>query len=246
MTLPAAPRRGVLTILSLLAAAIVLPNPARAAGGAYQVDTAEVSDAGACKVESWASWAANRDFVGAVSPSCAMNVGLPLELSTQIARSSADGEWATSLTPKAKLNLRPSGIGSFGFALTSNASFDLLTRENTSFAVTLPATVRLSENMRINLNGGWLLDRTVDRSYVTYGLGFDLRTSDNIWTLTAEAFGLAGVSDTPGVVQPRFQIGLRYRPVDRFSIDLIYGRNLTGENADWLTLATIIRFPPDK
>ena len=46
------------------------PVEARAAGAAYQVDTVEVSEAGACKVESWASFASNRDFVGAVSPAC--------------------------------------------------------------------------------------------------------------------------------------------------------------------------------
>jgi len=25
-------------------------------------------------------------------------------------------------------------------------------------------------------------------------------------------------------------------------VDLIYGRNITGENANWLTLATVVRF----
>jgi hypothetical protein len=37
-------------------------------------------------------------------------------------------------------------------------------------------------------------------------------------------------------------LGLRYRPVDRFNIDVIYGRNINGENANWLTLATVVRF----
>ena len=120
----------------------------------------------------------------------------------------------------------------------------MITHENTAVSITAPATLRLSENMRINLNAGWLLDRTVDRHYFTYGAGFDLRTSDNVWTLTAEVFGQAGASEISGVVQPRFQVGVRYRPIDRFSVDLIYGRNLAGENANWITLATTVRFPP--
>ena len=37
--------------------------------------------------------------------------------------------------------------------------------------------------------------------------------------------------------------GLRWRPIDRFSIDVIYGRNLYGEESNWVTVATIIRFP---
>jgi hypothetical protein len=119
----------------------------------------------------------------------------------------------------------------------------MLTSENTALAVTAPATMRLSENMRININGGWLWDRIADRHYATYGIGFDLRTSDNVWTLTGEVFGQFGTAEIPGVVQPRFQTGLRYRPIDRFSVDVIYGRNLAGENANWVTVATIIRFP---
>jgi hypothetical protein len=96
--------------------------------------------------------------------------------------------------------------------------------------------------VRINLNAGWMWDRTVDRHYLTYGAGVDWRTPDNVYTITAEIFGQLGSSDTPSVVQPRFQIGTRFRPVDAFSIDLIYGHNITGENAHWITAGTTIRF----
>src|SRR2546422_10010108 len=48
--------------LAIAAAAIIVPSHARAAGAAYQVDTVEISEAGACKIESWLSWASNRDF----------------------------------------------------------------------------------------------------------------------------------------------------------------------------------------
>ena len=238
---------GTLAALLVAAAALIVPRQSWAAGAAYQVDTSEVSEAGNCKIESWVSWASNRDFIGAVTPTCAFNVYRPLELSAQVSRSSADGEWATGIAPKAKMNLAPSGIGTFGLAVSATTAFDLITRENTAIAMTIPATMRLSENMRINLNGGWLWDRIADRHYLTYGLGFDLRTSDNVWTLTAEVFGQAGPSeqsgDPAGLVQPRFQTGVRYRPVDRFNIDLIYGRNIAGENAHWITLATVVRFP---
>ena len=90
----------------------------------------------------------------------------------------------------------------------------------------------------------WSWDRIADRHFFSYGTGFDLRTPDNVWTLTAEVFGQAGSAEINSVVQPRFQAGLRFRPVDRFNIDLIYGRNIAGENANWVTVATVIRFPP--
>ena len=69
----------------------------------------------------------------------------------------------------------------------------------------------------------------------------------HVWTITAEVFGQAGTrqEDVPALTQPRFQAGLRWRPIDRWNIDVIYGRNLTGENASWITIATILRFPPN-
>ena len=48
------------------------------------------------------------------------------------------------------------------------------------------------------------------------------------------------------LVQPRFQVGLRWRPIDRFSMDLILGRNITGENANWITVGLNLRFEPPK
>jgi len=75
-----------------------------------------------------------------------------------------------------------------------------------------------------------------------YGIGFDWKFTDTLqWTI--ETFGQAGQADRPSVVQPRFQTGVRYRPNEIFSVDLIYGRNITGENANWITLGTTIRFP---
>ena len=70
-----------------------------------------------------------------------------------------------------------------------------------------------------------------------------MRTHDNVWTLTGELFGQIGSADDSNVVRPRLQTGIRYRPIDEFSVDLIYGHNITGEGANWLTLAAVIRFP---
>jgi hypothetical protein len=225
--------------ISMLLAA---PNDARAANGAYAVDAADISEVGSCKVESWMSAATNTDFSAVANPSCAVNIFRPVELSMQTVRSRSDGDWSTTIAPKAKTNIAPTGIGKLGFSVFAGGSFDALTGENlTAFAV-VPATFRLSETMRINVNGGWLWDRTVDRHYLTYGIGFDWKFTDVLqWTI--EAFGQAGASDIPSVVRPRFQTGVRYRPNEIFSVDVIYGRNITGENANWITIGTTIRFP---
>lgn len=234
---------------AIAAAAIVsgwLPaGAARAANGAYAVDAADISEAGSCKIESWLSAATNTDFSAVANPSCVVDLFKPVELSMNMNRARSDGEWSSTFAPKAKMNIAPTGIGRLGFSFYAGGSFDALTGENlTAFAV-VPATFRLSENTRINLNGGWLWDRVIDRHYFTYGVGFDWKFTETLqWTI--EAFGQAGQSDTPSVVQPRFQTGVRYRPNEIFSVDLIYGRNITGENANWITLGTTIRFPvPD-
>ena len=228
-------------------------SQAHAAGAAFAVDTAEISDVGNCKVEAWTSWANNgkgsagapgsADGLATVNPACVIETFSPTEISAQVVRSRGDDEWATSLTPKAKARLIPTAIGSFGFAAAVGASYDPKAHETTTVFAYIPATLRLSENVRINLNGGWQLDRTTDRHFATYGVGLDWRVTDTV-ILTAETFGQAGTAETASETRPRYQAGVRYRPVDQFNVDVIYGRNINGENADWLTVSTTIRFPP--
>jgi len=229
--------------LSLVASA--LSGEARAAGAAYVVDTAEVSEPGSCKVESWASAASNHDFLAATSPACVVNMFRPFELSSQFSRARADTEWATAAAPKIKTNLVPTAIGSWGFAISGTATYDLTAQQNTALAITVPATLRLSNVVRINLNAGWQWDRVAGQHYATYGAGIDWRTADNVWTLTAEVFGIAGAINEDqerGQIRPRWQVGLRWRPIDDFNLDVIYGRNLTGEESNWITVATVFRF----
>jgi hypothetical protein len=151
-----AQRRYTLKLWTTLIAALaspVLATPVRA-GTAYAVDTSEVTDTGACKIESWFSTASNHDFFGALNPACGVNLFLPAELSAQVSRARSDGDWTTALTPKAKVRIIPTAIGTPGLAISATAGFDLTNHENTSLAVTAPVTLRLSEVVRINLNGG--------------------------------------------------------------------------------------------
>src|SRR3979490_633526 len=190
--------------------ALLAAGEARAANGAYAVDAADISEVGSCKVESWISSATNTDFSAVANPSCVVDPFKPVELSLLTNRFRSDGDWSTTIAPKAKTNFVPTGIGKFGFSAYAGVKLDALTGENLSAFAVVPATYRLSETMRINLNGGWLWDRMADRHYLTYGVGFDWKFTDVLqWTI--EAFGQAGASDIPSVIQPRFQAGGRYR-----------------------------------
>jgi hypothetical protein len=232
--------------IGIAAAAAILvalsAGSAWAANGAYAVDAADISEVGSCKVETWMQAATNTDFSMVANPSCVVDPFKPVELSMLSTEARSSGDWSTTFAPKAKMNIVPTGVGKLGFAFSAGGSFDALTGESLTAFATIPATFRLSETMRINVNGGWLWDRFADRHYLTYGIGFDWKFTETLqWTI--EAFGQAGQSHDPNVVRPRFQTGVRYRPDEIFSVDLIYGHNINGENANWITLGTTIRFP---
>jgi hypothetical protein len=238
-------RHFTLAITAVMTALLLPGGVAVAANGAYAVDAADISETGSCKLESWLSSAANTDFSAVANPSCVVDPFRPVELSLLTNTARSDGDWSTSIAPKAKTNLVPTGVGKLGLAFSVGGSFDALTGDNTSAFAAVPATWRLSETMRINVNAGWLWDRSVDRHYLSYGVGFDWKFTE-VLQLTVETFGLAGTSDSPGVVRPRFQTGVRYRPNEIFSLDVIYGRNISGEESNWITVGTTIRFPvPD-
>src|ERR1700751_669411 len=133
---------------------------ARAANNGYAVDAADISETGSCKIESWLSSATNTDFSAVANPSCVVDpLKLkPVEFSLLANRARSDGEWSTSIAPKAKVNLVPTGVGKLGVAFYAAGAFDAVTGENLTMVAVIPATWRLSETMRINLNGGWLWD----------------------------------------------------------------------------------------
>jgi hypothetical protein len=224
--------------------AIVSATPAHAAGGAFAVDDSEVGKPGECKVESWLSFGDNNDFIGATAPACVANLGRPVDLTMQVQRGCGDGEWGTGVAFKAKTNLIPLEGNRFGLGISVATGWDLISGDNVGVAVNLPLTFAISEPFKINLNAGWLHESAEGLDWFTWGAGFDWNFAKQ-FTLIAEVFGQLcnlppGSSDK--IREPRAQAGLRYTPVENIDIDLIYGRNITGENANWVTLGLNVRF----
>lgn len=228
------------------AAAATASSRALAAGSAYQVDTGVISSPGSCKIDSWVSSAGHDGFFAAMTPTCVVDAGRPVELSAQFSRFRSDDEWATAILPKIKTNIVPGGaVGEWSVALALTAAYNATARELAAFNIVVPVTLRVTENVRINLNAGYLRGLNPGRDFFSYGAAIDLRTPDNVWTVTGELFGAMSSTrddDKRGELQPRWQLGLRWRPVDEFNVDLIYGRNLLGETANWITLAATRRF----
>jgi hypothetical protein len=229
-----APRPGLACTLAL-AVLVVASGHGRAAGGAFAVDDAGVDEPGACKVEAWTSFARNDDFIGVVAPACVVSLGRPVDLGVQVDRSRSGGEWGTGLSLKAKTAIVPrADDGPFGMAIVGGVGLDLTARETAEWFVNVPVTLRIAEPFLINLNVGALRDQIEHRNFLTWGAGFEFSFAER-FTLIGEVFGQS--SERPGA-----QVGLRYTPHDKVDFDLIYGRNLSGERADWITFGVNLRF----
>jgi hypothetical protein len=232
-----------LVFASAMGTAAIFAGEAHAAGGAYFVDDAAVDEPGACKIESSASFASNRDFLGLVTPACVVSLFRPVELGIVGARSRQDGEWGSSVLPKAKINILPPEAGKLGLALSGGSQFDLLTGQYTGSFVNVPVTWTFSETFKTNVNIGWIYEHQANLHFLSYGAGVEWIPMKP-FTLIAEVFGFAGPQGaTRGVTQPRFQAGLRITPVDTIDFDVIYGRNILAENANWITIGMNVRFP---
>ena len=232
-----------------LAAAVLPSRPVSAAGGAYVVDDAAIDDIGACKVESWISLASNTDLLAVSNPTCVVPLFLPVEIGVLAARVRADGEWNTSVAPKFKMTVIKPDVGKFGFAISGGAVFDILTGQNTGAFVNIPVTYQAADTLKLNFNTGWLYDAVNVLSFATYGAGFEwMPKKDGPLTFIAEVFGVIGdrANAPHSQIDPRFQAGIRITPIETLDLDLIYGRNIGGENANWVTVGLNVRFPAPK
>jgi hypothetical protein len=238
-------RQFAVAAAALCAGVLLFSSHANAAGGAYAVEDAEVEKPGECKVETWLSAAANRDRIGVVSAGCVFDLGRPVELNPQIQRARSGGIWGTDFTFQAKTNILPVETGKLGLALQGGPSFDLVSGDIAGGFIIVPATYQFSEQFKINLNAGWLYEREPHWHWLTWGAGFEWKFAEKSpFTLIGEVFGQVGHHDPlqPRLDDPRAQVGLRYTPVESIDFDVIYGRNITGEDSNWITVGINWRF----
>ena len=204
------------------------------ADGAFVVEDAGVDDPGKCKVESWAAFANNRDFIGVVAPACVINLGRPVEIAIPVARVRSEKEWSTDLVVEAKTPIIPFDDDSkFGVALVGGVGFNLSQGETAAAFVNVPFSFQASEALRLDLNVGVLRNLVEDRTVLTWGAGGSLKVTQHV-SLIAGAFGFG--RKTGG------QVGIRYTPYEKIDFDLGYARNLEGDRADWVTVGVNLRF----
>ena len=177
-----------------------------------------------------------------------LNLGAPVELGTNLVnlRSEGVGDSTASLT--AKIVPLPIGGGGFGLALSGAFVYDLTDKNINSVILNVPLTYDFGKHLRFNINVGAQYIRGDSRDigqnppglFATAGAGVAWNVVKE-WSVISEVFALMG----PGQSNPRFQSGLRYSPTKDVDWDVIYGRNLTGEGANWVTVALTIRTGDD-
>jgi hypothetical protein len=233
--------------LGLAVLVLTLPPPtgARAArlGGPYFVDDAEIGPVGSCEFQQLASSAHNGDHIYGFSPACVVQFGAPVEIGTNHVNLRSDGvvDPVVSLTAKTvPIPLPGGGRAGFGLALSGEFIWDTNTNSFAGMFLNMPLTYDFNDRLRLNVNVGTLYIADPSVLLATGGLGVSWNFADE-WTVISEVFALVG----PGQTNPRYQTGLRYSPIKAVDCDFIYGRNLTGEGANWFTVALTVRVGAD-
>ena len=218
---------------------LLLPVPkafAARLGGPYYVDDAEIGKVGSCEVESWNSSAGNGDRITVFSPACVVNFGSPVELGTNLVNTRSDGEGISTVSLTAKAVPLPIGPTGFGLALSGAVVYDPFNHVANGLILNVPVTFDFSRELRLNINVGAQYNADPGALYATAGAGVSWNFMKQ-WSVISEVFALIG----PGATNPHFQSGIRYSPTKNVDWDVIYGRNLTGEGANWITLALTFR-----
>ena len=83
------------------------------------------------------------------------------------------------------------GVGKWSLLFSTGMTYDFTTDDVSTVLVNIPATFQALENLKFNLNAGWLYDRPNELHWATWGASFDWSVNDRI-TLIGEVFGQLG------------------------------------------------------
>lgn len=213
---------------------LLAPVPVCAGGGAHVVDDDAVLDAGTCHAENWVSLVegGERGLV-TIAPACTLRQSPGLELALAVQHLWDEGT-AQTVTPGAKLNLRPARSG-FGVAVSASATLDLAAGRTETLAVTLPVTVPVTPRLVVHGNLGWIgTPHEADRHALFWGGQAEYLVTRDL-VLMGEVFGQdrgpAGA-----------QAGLRWvTDGGRIDVDLLAGHRIDGAAGQSVTFGVTIR-----
>lgn len=224
-----------LFVLSALALSLSAMPASLANGGPYAVDDAGIATPGKFKLESWSSFANNGDRVWLASPGFTLEALPFVEFELTVESRRTDGEWATTFAPAAKIALRDIDEHGYGLALSVGSGHAGVIRNADTLYAVVPLSLPVHERLNLHFNAGVERDLTENETVGVWGMAAQVMAHERL-ELIGEVFGAD--HDRPG-----WQAGLRPLLFDgRVTLDIVYGRNLDGERADWLTVGLAFEF----
>ncbi|MEN4948380.1 hypothetical protein [Pseudomonas proteolytica] len=230
--LPASRQRALRRNLIFIGAtlAVGLLSKAFAAGGSYVVDDGAINAPGECNVDAGYTRSTQRTTLSAACTSGA----LP---NLQWGAAIEDEPGLSQLSPQLKGSLWAWQDAGVEIAWAAAAHIAVDRRHPFDGAdLGVPLTWQAFETLRLNLNAGWshAYDDGEQNQRLTWGTGLEYRVADSL-TLLAERYGQQH-GDQAWQAGPRVHLG---KQVD---VDLVVGRNLTGDHDRWLTTGATLRF----
>lgn len=245
LLLPPAKRRALqrnlifigLILGTLLTLAVL--SKANAAGGAYGVDDGAINAPGECNIDAWST--ANRHDGSThnetLSPACTFAAMPSVQWGAALSRASSTDTRETQVSPQLKAQVWSRDDLGLQMAVAAGAHFALDRRHGFDGAdFNIPLTWQPLEALRLNLNAGWshAYNDGDQQHRPTWGTGFEYQAAP-LLTLIAERYGQEGGDQA-------WQAGPRFHLREYVDIDLVVGRSLIGERAQWLTTGATLRF----
>ena len=218
---------------------IAMVSKAHAAGGSYVVDDGAINDPGQCNVDAW--FTANRHDGSThnqtLSPACTFT-GMPsVQWTAALSRADTASSGETQVNPQAKAQVFTQKDLGLELAVSAGAHF-ALDRQHTFDGAdfNIPLTWQPVEALRLNLNAGWThaYNDGDQKHRLTWGTGFEYQVAPAL-TLIAERYGQEG-GDQAWQAGPRFHLG------EFVDVDVVVGRSLIADQAQWLTTGATVRF----
>ncbi|KAB0515632.1 hypothetical protein [Pseudomonas extremorientalis] len=218
---------------------IALLSKANAAGGSYVVDDGAINAPGECNVDAW--YTANRHdgttHTETLSPACTFAALPSVQWGAALSRATSTDKGETQVNPQLKAQVWSREDLGLELALSAGAHFALGRQHGFDGAdFNIPLTWQPLAPLRLNLNAGWshAYNDGDQQHRLTWGTGFEYQVAP-LLTLIAERYGQEG-GDQAWQAGPRLHLG------EFVDVDLVVGRSLIGDRAQWLTTGATLRF----
>jgi hypothetical protein len=202
------------------------------AAGAYVVDDAGIVDPGLVQIESWYSHSSRHENLGVTDVAYQ---ALPhAELTLLNNYDAQTGVRDDAVSAQVKYQWREDKEGGIESAAVFGVNHSASANRLSGLYAYIPSSLTINDTFDVNADLGWQYDADSGRHFATWGIGAGMHANDTL-SFVAETFGKN--AELPGA-----QLGTRVSVSENLVLDAIYGRNITGTPANWVTAGLTVTF----